>query len=259
MKIQIKHNKIIDRKKEEELFFLDIFKKHYHNFPSGNLIPSEQPDFLIESKNYFIGIEWTRFHHQPEPGNYSQKQKEKLYEKINNQIKRKYEKKNNEKVMVTIHYYENIRVKDNEIEDIAIQISNLIKLNMPLDYQSIRIDYDHKESLPKEIYSINITKIPDKYKNHFGTPSAVVIPDLSIHHVQQTIDSKNLLFPKYNKRCTEIWLVIFIHTFDLSSIAEVTNEVKDKIYHSLFKKNFIYEYPDKIHLLHTNNDIQRKS
>ncbi len=44
-------------KRELEAFTLEFFKEHYANFPTGEVIQDDRPDFTIDNKGKVIGIE----------------------------------------------------------------------------------------------------------------------------------------------------------------------------------------------------------
>ena len=48
-------------KKQLEILLLDYFRESYEDFPKGNIVPSESPDFIVSLKNHhLLGIELTR-------------------------------------------------------------------------------------------------------------------------------------------------------------------------------------------------------
>lgn len=53
-------------KKTEERHFVEILAEKLGDFPPGNLIDSESPDFLVATPEGVIGIEVTKIHHADE-------------------------------------------------------------------------------------------------------------------------------------------------------------------------------------------------
>jgi hypothetical protein len=54
--------------KAQERFYLDVLRRALPEFPSGEVIDSETPDFLITTETEVIGLEFTVFHLQPASG-----------------------------------------------------------------------------------------------------------------------------------------------------------------------------------------------
>ena len=54
--------------KARENFYLAALREALPSFPSGNVLSSETPDFLVESAWTTIGLEFTLFHLPPPAG-----------------------------------------------------------------------------------------------------------------------------------------------------------------------------------------------
>lgn len=53
-----------ETKKARELEYLQRFREIFANFPEGEVVASEHPDFLIKTQSRWIGIELTEYHVQ---------------------------------------------------------------------------------------------------------------------------------------------------------------------------------------------------
>jgi hypothetical protein len=52
-----------------ERAYLECFRRNFADFPEGEVVSFEPPDFLIKTQPYWIGIEITEYHVQePDEG-----------------------------------------------------------------------------------------------------------------------------------------------------------------------------------------------
>lgn len=80
----------------EEWAALDLIRVQYSGFPASRIIPSESPDFILQSgRHYRIGIEITRLTREPNSTSLSSARTKRFtLQDISYAIKRKEEKRN---------------------------------------------------------------------------------------------------------------------------------------------------------------------
>jgi len=74
----------MNNRKKWELAILEYFKRIYCDFPKGNILPSEEPDFLVNSNGRTIGIELVDFLRDASKS--GSRQKERVKEKIGTEV-----------------------------------------------------------------------------------------------------------------------------------------------------------------------------
>ena len=67
-----------ESQKMQETAFLEKFRGVYERFPSGEVISSEAPDFVVQGDGACIGIEVTEFPSQPPSGEPARAQENRI-------------------------------------------------------------------------------------------------------------------------------------------------------------------------------------
>ena len=90
----------VEQLKEHERRFLDILEPQIVGFPSGRLVQTEAPDFIVTALKRKIGIEVTKI--QQQSGSNRSRRQESEQEKIANEAVRIFETQNSVALEVKI-------------------------------------------------------------------------------------------------------------------------------------------------------------
>ena len=78
------------KKKEVEAFYFERFRSLLPAFPSGEIKPFEEPDFLVSRKDSVLGIEITELHRLTAPETSSQQARQALRQQVVNRAQEIY-------------------------------------------------------------------------------------------------------------------------------------------------------------------------
>jgi hypothetical protein len=144
--------------KELEKIHVNGFASAYENFPSGKIIPSETPDFIINTKNGKLGIELTQIFKDEESHGSSLQAQEKQRLKLIQQTKVIYE--NNNKAPISVYFKFNIDqiITNSNISELAQYLAKtLISTNFSSN-KTTRINFFEQCSPQQEIVHSLIVK-----------------------------------------------------------------------------------------------------
>jgi hypothetical protein len=227
-------------KKMLERYFLDVFKKLLPDFPEGEIMESEKPDFLINTAKDRVGIELARiFQEQSESGS-SLREEEENIRNIINKACIIYERQRLHPLYVNITF-NRIRSKQKDhLNQLAHEIAKFVMTHIPPvnDPCFIRNSEQFRSILSDEIDSVAIGRFNSLSKNSWGTTEAGFIPENIVTHLQQLINRKNKNIESYHLKCDKCWLLVVAESARISSSFTPSETVKTNEYYSLFERTF---------------------
>ena len=137
--------------------YLFRFKDNINYFPEGNIIDTEEPDFIISN----IGIEITNLYEKQKNKNRPRQALESIQEKIIDKSEEIYNSYNSTPIIAGIIFNKLNHVKNKDINSIATKIAKAILINAKKNQAQHRIQhtYDSNDLLPNEVTSINLLKL----------------------------------------------------------------------------------------------------
>jgi hypothetical protein len=233
--------------KELETIHVQGFKSSYRNFPEGELIPCEKPDFLIERDKGILGIEHKQIFKDAEDHGSSLQAQESLRSKLIKQVKKKYVDLGGEPISVyfTFNFHETIDAKQ------LFKISeNISKLLLPVDLEPNELKqidlYNNESEYLNVLNSILLHKRIGLNEPNFSPLSMGWTKELRPQRIINEIKSKEEKIDDYRKKCDEIWLLIVADDFTNASSVDLSNETLKYSYETDFVKLFFYWHFQKV-------------
>lgn len=205
----------------------------YSNFPAGECIRGEQPDYTIHGADKTIGIEITQvFVDNHINTSLNEKRKESLQSMLGENLCDRLDQILSFKFVLSIDFSTKGFSK-NEIPMIVKACETYIQqLQFPIqDFTSV--DIENLGQLPDEIDNINFFRFPSLDKSFFSEASGAVLPDLSEKNLQVVLNKKDKALTQY-KTCDEHWLLIEEGTFLSDSFGDVAIKKFDTDFHKVF-------------------------
>ena len=225
--------------RSQEEYVFNTFKELYHDFPHGDCLRGEQPDFVINTGGKIIGVEITQiFIDNYLDESINEKRKENLQFKFGVSLCKKLSFIIPFKFVLSIDFSS----KDfsiNEIDRIIINCDKyfnslqFLELNPPLYIENFG-------QLPEEIEGIDLFTSPSLKKSFYSESAAGVIPDLTLQHLKIILNKKEKALMKY-RNCDEHWLLIEEGTFLADSFGDILIEE----FSTKFHKVFLYRHAKK--------------
>ncbi|UJH90285.1 hypothetical protein LZ575_15665 [Antarcticibacterium sp. 1MA-6-2] len=220
----------------QELYYLNRFKELYENFPPGEIIKSEQPDFIVQSNDSKIGIEITEIFQDTHLEGYSKFQKlssdrhfftNELISQIQNFVSFPFH------MGIGFNDFKLIKRQKKDLilnKAFCATIKHILILE---NKQSVIIeDFD---MLPEEINSIQIGRFDGLKESYDVMPEGGAVSIIENIHINNILNKKHRKLGKY-QICSEQWLLIREGNYYAGSFAEI--KVSEPIT-TLFDKLFI--------------------
>lgn len=245
-------------RKEVERYQLETFRDVYAEFPAGEIIDSEEPDFLIKVNDGLLGVELTELYHKPSRPGRPMQAVEKVTDAIVEEACAIHRTAGGPVLNVRVDFeLSSKRLGKAQRTEIASKLAALVlKTRVDIDgYAELENDYEDLNTFPDEITRIRIQRNRFRSRALWSVPRAAFIPRLDVQLIQHRIDDKNERVAMYREKSREVWLVM-VHTlhFSLASTFEYSRETLDHTYHSYFDRTFLLNLFDRrSHELTTHN------
>lgn len=236
-------------KKETERYYLETFRQVCAEFPPGEIINCEEPDFLIQgSRGGHLGIELTELYHDSDRA-LPMQAVEKLTDAIVDEACSIHRTAGGPALTVQVEFQlTSKKLGRAQRLDVANKLAALVlETNVEIDAsRELENDYDDLTRFPEEVTRIRIQRNRFRSRALWTVPRAAFIPRLHAQLVQHRIDEKNNRSAVYREKSPQVWLVM-VHSlhFSLASTFENSREALEHIYCSSFDRTFLLNLFDK--------------
>lgn len=229
-------------KKKRERYYLHQVKHAYAEFPSGTLLDSEEPDFLIPLDSGILGIELVDYVRGQGNSGSEIRQLEKKHNQIVALAQKEFEATHSAPLQV--HFFWGLH-KWISITDTKLMVDQAVKLveqKIPSEvYESISLQYNELEGtgLEEFISYLSIVRLKPGAASLWSNTDAGFI-DLAPDELQTLISSKETKMGSYLKKCTRVWLIIVADSEHISSSVSIKDDTSSHSYLSQFEKVLFY-------------------
>jgi len=232
-----------DNKKARERQFLDKFLSNYPEFPEGEIIDFESPDFWVKQNTKILGVEIVNFIRGQNQGESVDRRNEILWQKIADEARKKFAVKFD--IPLTVHFFWHSRynLRQSEISQLADSAVSLIGKYIPEKlFGSVRIDYNEINTtlLKKVCRSISVLKVRDVAQSSWSS-MITGWTEVQTDEIQYLLDLKKDKVEAYLQNCDMVWLIIVADGEHISSTIDIS-VVKEQVYKTSFEKVFVYDY-----------------
>ncbi len=150
-------------KKARERAYLERFRENLEDFPDGEVVPSERPDFLIKAGSGRIGVEVTEYHIQePDEGWGSpMRAQEGTEDKVLRMASEKHQSKGLPPVIVHVLWHPHQAFSRRRTQELAADLADLVQEHLPEPGHEATIRHRRHpawRSLPQEVTSLSIDR-----------------------------------------------------------------------------------------------------
>ncbi|MPM36279.1 hypothetical protein SDC9_82874 [bioreactor metagenome] len=210
------------------------------NFPSGQVIFSEDPDFIITNDNALIGVEVMRLF--PEEGNSrnNSQSKDAFYDLILLKAKERFEKSCQQICFVQVTFDHRVKFKKSELETLSSELANVVLENFPnCEDKTIIVTKSDCLNFPRIIRRVVVSSLCSK--NIWKNSSYGHIKSVGLDYFKQNIELKNRLIDKYHEKCNTIWLLLVIVGDHVSNTIYFKKEIVSAAYDHKFDAIFLLD------------------
>ena len=234
----------LSKKKIKESVYLEEIKQIFSDFPKGEVISQESPDFIIKPPSGNIGIEMVEFVRGQNQGGQNLRKIEQDREKILRLAQAKFESRNQVSLYVNTFWTYRHPLSRKEIDFLANSLVEIIEEYMPKEIHGyVNINNDFLYSKPLFNYCDSIYCYRQTGKSYW-VYSEVGFVGLSKEDIDNLIEKKAKKLPEYLKDCDKVWLLIVCEGKHISSIVDPTNVITQK-FDFPFDKLLLYVRDEK--------------
>ena len=243
--------------KARERAYLERFRENFAEFPEGEVVSSESPDFLVKSRPRWIGIELIEYHVQePDEGWGSpMRAQEGTEDKVLRSASRLYQSKDVPPVVVSVLWNPHRAFSRRRIQELAAVLADLVQEHLPELGHRVAICYRRHpawRSLPQEVESLTVDRQINFSENAWTSVRGASVPTLTPPQLQKKIRNKEAKVSTYRRKCREVWLLIVARGFEPSTHVDIGSEVESYQYESGFDRVFFLhhanEYVAELHV-----------
>jgi len=235
----------LSEKKIKEKIYLEEIKRHFSDFPEGEVIAQESPDFVILSDSGKIGIELVEFIRGQNQGGQNLRKIEQDREKILKIAQSKFESRNQVPLYVNTFWTFRKPLNRKEIDLLANSLVEIIEEQMPKEIHGhVMIGYEYLMNTNLYGYCHSIWCYRQTEKSRWVFPEAGFV-GLSTEEIDNLIERKTKKLPGYSKNCDKVWLIIVCEGNHISSIVDPDYVITQK-FETKFDKLLLYVRDDNV-------------
>jgi hypothetical protein len=223
--------------RQHEKYILDQFRVLFSDFPIGEIIHTDKPDFLIKVDNKTIGIEHTQIFndiHIDDKNN--NKRKESIRRMVGNSLSKKLGLIFPRTFILSIDFSE----KEFANNDITRIVSHCFESLREFDFtkfESDSIDFENVGQFPDEINKFNVFMCDKLYSSFYSESAGGGVPNLTDFYLNRVLSKKDKALEQY-QFSDEYWLLIESDSF----YSDAFNEIQLSTIETSFNRVFIYRH-----------------
>jgi hypothetical protein len=227
------------KKKEFELWHFNRFKEALLDFPAGEILSGEKPDFTIQLKGKVLGIEHTQIFYEPDSNGIVLQRDENIKRKVMEVAEVRYKELNGPNQMISVHFNPSIKWENDRTNKLAYELVDAIKNNIGKEKLS------YEDDIPDEIALIHMHKIEGLDFTGWSSPTSGWVAPITKEKISSKIQEKECKLNQYLDKVGEIWLLIVANGFAPSSLFHFDTLNLSEEYETSFDRVFVFENFDK--------------
>lgn len=222
--------------KEQERWYLNRFATACPDFPPGEPISHENPDFLVESLSSMIGIELTRYFVRPAEGERPRQEQENLRSRIVSRAREVLASRDTRRLHVNVQFDFESNLHTRDIDRVAQYLAGSVEQSSVKQGSFEVIESD----LPPEVLHVMVWRSKALTDSYWHADDIASTPEVSPEEVQAIIANKEPRLIDYRTSAEKNWLVIVADGSELSSHVDWPAQTLDHVYDSAFDRVYLF-------------------
>lgn len=199
-------------KKARERRALDDLRELLPDFPSGDIEETESPDFIVRDGERSTGIEVCEYFRPERAAGTFPVEQEALRQRIADRASQICAERGIRGLLVPVSFHRNARIFKQNVDVIATAIVNAIELR--------NRTVSDEETPAGCIDELWVHDIGEKHEAAVTRADTTWLPPLDVEELTRMIAAKESKLASYRQRCANVWLLIVIDGFRVSSMIE---------------------------------------
>lgn len=233
-------------KKRIELGTLELLRSLMSDFPEGNILSTEEPDFIITlSDGSKVGIELTTLHREVPKGGIAPQSQEALKHRTIKRAQELYAAKGGPFLDVSV-LFGNIEFSKANVQPLAKTIVKIVESITPAigEVQYAKPDYGSEKDFPKEIHHVRAYNLQGAERSFFSSPGATWVPKLQKEDIERVLSAKDNRCKNYRSQANKIWLVISCNGGFMSTWFNEIEQVCENTFQSKFDRVLLLSHSE---------------
>jgi hypothetical protein len=209
--------------KDRELRYVEALRRALSDFPTGDLVPAETPDALVQSSSSTIGIEVTVFHLVEGDGSKRPHQEQQaLKDRIVERAWSRHVQDGGPALYVAVHFNRSPLDKATVASVADAIVAAIARLGKePSADDELTVPW---RDLPPEVAFISVHRSINGQDQLWHADAGGWVAEASWTDVQRVVTQKARMELKARQKCSELWLVIVNDQFSRAAQAELGPE-----------------------------------
>jgi hypothetical protein len=236
-------------KKQNEVSHLRRFQQNLPAFPDGMVCVGEAPDFLVNTRHGYVGLEHTQWFRETDNlGGSPMRARESTEDKVLRLASSRYEARELPPVWVNVLWSLQDQPTASRIHELANELAVLVEACLPEQGGEVAIKHRHPAwgSLPPEVSYLSIRRNKIFSKNLWVSTRGAFIPTLTPLDLQKRIKEKEGKIASYRRKCSQVWLLIVANGLEPSTFGELAPEIEEFRFETDFDRVFFLHYADEL-------------
>lgn len=226
-------------KKRQKIFeshYLYAFKKHFSEFPSGEILAGEEPDFVVDDPNSgrSCGIEVANFYISDGSDFKSEQRQKAARVRLLRKIEKDYSTVASQPYVFYIDFDPRMPILDdlNRHKEIVHAIRNLVSSKTKVSLYRPFVQFPEIRHIYAELKSGSVSE--------WNLNQVYEVPLVDWSRVSTIIEGKSNKVKSYQP-CDRYWLLLVIESWDPAQDQVFPNNVSQNLVISPFERVFIYK------------------
>jgi hypothetical protein len=228
-------------KKQEERGYLNSLRYVCDDFPDGEIIPDESPDFIIKLQNCRLGVEITKLYLEHGRKRRSPQSIESARNRITRLAKELAEKIGLPPISVTLFFNHTKTLLRSRESAIAKAVVEAVREDLPPPGENADLECRHGSAQPTEVDGILTNRAYPVEEHEWKWMEASRIVRNGIEHIERAIFQKASCLEAIREKCDECWLLIVAETSRASGNIKPDDESFAHLYHSPFERTYFFD------------------
>lgn len=212
-------------KKGVEQWQFDRFRESLADFPKGDIVVCEEPDFLVVDGSRTIGVELTRVYREVGVAEQPLQEAESLHRRVCERAQSLFRSSSDAAIQVYVTFNSGQRISSKRVDALADFVAITVRSLDPKPDTSFAygLDIASYDRLPPEITELTGWRLSRVSQTVWQPASAGFVPSLTRAVVEHAVAAKDECFEAYSKKADEVWLLLVADGFAISSMFDTVD------------------------------------
>jgi hypothetical protein len=222
--------------KRLERWYVAQLRTAVSDFPLGEVVPGESPDFIVRSDKRTVGIEVTAFHLPPAAGERPHQEQQSLKDRVVDQARRLHTDAGGPGLYVSVYFGDPVLITKRGAREFADAVASIVlETSVPASFDEPVMTVPWHR-LPPGIVGISIRASIDGRDRLWSAHAGGWVAPVQPQHIEAVIQRKHGMLSVAKSKCSEVWLVIVNDDFSKAAPVELTEAAARHSYEHAFDR-----------------------